>query len=136
MTFEPLFDDPGEVDFSGSGADILICTKSDLVLRDLDLLKELGQVTVSWSINTLGENFKYDCPFVDNEMPYGRVPQGHPVTSSYKLQRPERLCLSGCAAIVYSSNLPRHKLCHWFFRYVNAFPSSDFGASESLPQAC
>ena len=22
---------------------------------------------------------KYDCPFVDNEMPYGRVPQGHPV---------------------------------------------------------
>ncbi|MGX8705320.1 MAG: radical SAM protein, partial [bacterium] len=31
----------------GSNADILITTKSDLVLRDLDLLKELGQVTVS-----------------------------------------------------------------------------------------
>lgn len=44
----------------GSGADILICTKSDLVLRDLELLKELGQVTVSWSINTLDENFKND----------------------------------------------------------------------------
>lgn len=44
----------------GSGADILICTKSDLVLRDLDLLKELGQVTVSWSINTLDEDFKDD----------------------------------------------------------------------------
>ncbi len=44
----------------GSGADILICTKSDLVLRDLDLLKELGQVTVSWSINTLDEDFKND----------------------------------------------------------------------------
>lgn len=176
----------------GSGADILICTKSDLVLRDLDLLKELGQVTVSWSINTLDEGFKgdmdnavsierrlaamktvydagirtvcfvspvfpgitdfeaifervreqcdlfwlenlnlrggfkktimdyiaekyssllplyreiydrhdrsyfealerkaeelakrYDCPFVDNEMPYGRVPQGHPVIVDY-----------------------------------------------------
>ena len=176
----------------GSGADILICTKSDLVLRDLDLLKELGQVTVSWSINTLDESFKddmdsavsierriaamkkvydagirtvcfvspvfpgltdfeaifarvknqcdlfwlenlnlrggfkktimdyiaqkhpallplyheiydrhdrsyfealekkaaemaekYDCPFVDNEMPYGRVPQGHPVIVDY-----------------------------------------------------
>ena len=44
----------------GSNADILITTKSDLVLRDLDLLKELGQVTVSWSINTLDEDFKND----------------------------------------------------------------------------
>ena len=44
----------------GSGADILICTKSDLVLRDIDLLKELGRVTVSWSINTLDEGFKND----------------------------------------------------------------------------
>ena len=176
----------------GSDADILICTKSDLVVRDIDLLKKLGRVTVSWSINTLDENFKndmdsassierriaamkqvyeagirtvcfvspvfpgitdfeaifervkdqcdlfwlenlnlrggfkktimdyiagkypdlvplydeiynkhnrsyfealevkaeemakkYDCPFVDNEMPYGRVPQGHPVIVDY-----------------------------------------------------
>ena len=176
----------------GSDADILICTKSDLVVRDIDLLKKLGRVTVSWSINTLDENFKndmdsassierriaamkqvydagirtvcfvspvfpgitdfeaifervkdqcdlfwlenlnlrdgfkktimdyiagkypdlvplydeiynkhnrsyfealeakaeemakkYDCPFVDNEMPYGRVPQGHPVLVDY-----------------------------------------------------
>ena len=44
----------------GSGADILICTKSDLLVRDIDLLKELGQVTVSWSINTLDEKFKDD----------------------------------------------------------------------------
>lgn len=44
----------------GSGADILICTKSDLVVRDIDLLKELGHVTVSWSINTLDEAFKDD----------------------------------------------------------------------------
>ena len=36
----------------GSDADILICTKSDLVVRDIDLLKKLGRVTVSWSINT------------------------------------------------------------------------------------
>ncbi|WP_270188712.1 radical SAM protein [[Ruminococcus] lactaris] len=149
----------------GSDADILICTKSDLVVRDIDLLKKLGRVTVSWSINTLDENFKndmdsassierriaamkqvyeagirtvcfvspvfpggfkktimdyiagkypdlvplydeiynkhnrsyfealevkaeemakkYDCPFVDNEMPYGRVLQGHPVIVDY-----------------------------------------------------
>ncbi len=44
----------------GSEAEILICTKSDLVLRDLDLIKELGKVTVSWSINTLDEDFKND----------------------------------------------------------------------------
>ena len=48
---------------SSSGAaraEILICTKSDLVIRDIDLLKELGKVTVSWSINTLDEDFKND----------------------------------------------------------------------------
>lgn len=44
----------------GSGADILICTKSDLVVRDIDLLQDLGNVTVSWSINTLDEDFKND----------------------------------------------------------------------------
>ena len=26
---------------------------------------------------------KYDCPFVDNEMPYGRGPQEHPVIVDY-----------------------------------------------------
>jgi len=31
-----------------------------LVIRDIDLLKELGKVTVSWSINTLDEDFKND----------------------------------------------------------------------------
>ena len=47
----------------GSGADILICTKSDLVLRDLDLLLEMdkiGTVTVSWSVNTIDEDFRRD----------------------------------------------------------------------------
>lgn len=44
----------------GSEAEILICTKSDLVMRDIDLLLELGKVTVSWSINTLDENFRKD----------------------------------------------------------------------------
>ena len=39
-----------------SGADILICTKSDLVLRDMDLLQDINRnnsLTVSWSVNTL-----------------------------------------------------------------------------------
>ena len=43
-----------------SGAEILICTKSDLVLRDLDLIREIGRATVSWSINTLDEDFRAD----------------------------------------------------------------------------
>ena len=46
-----------------SGADILICTKSDLVLRDMELLLELNKknrLTVSWSVNTLDESFKDD----------------------------------------------------------------------------
>ncbi len=46
-----------------SGAEILICTKSDLVLRDLDLLMEINKtnrLSVSWSINTLDESFKDD----------------------------------------------------------------------------
>ncbi len=44
----------------GSGAEILICTKSDLVVRDIDLLKEMEKVTVSWSVNTLDEKFRAD----------------------------------------------------------------------------
>lgn len=43
-----------------SGAEIMICTKSDLVLRDLDLLKTMPNVTVSWSINTMDEIFQSD----------------------------------------------------------------------------
>ena len=43
-----------------SGAKIMICTKSDLVVRDLDILTQMKYVTVSWSINTLDEDFKND----------------------------------------------------------------------------
>lgn len=44
----------------GTNAEIMICTKSDLVLRDLDLLKQFPKVTISWSVNTLDENFRAD----------------------------------------------------------------------------
>mgnify|MGYP005810172497 FL=1 len=37
-----------------------ISTKSKLILRDLDLLKQMKNLTVSMSINTLDENFKED----------------------------------------------------------------------------
>ena len=39
---------------------ISIATKSDLILRDLDLIKSFTNARVSWSINTLDENFKND----------------------------------------------------------------------------
>lgn len=50
-------------ELKNSGADLLICTKSDLVLRDMDLLTEINKhnrLTVSWSVNTLDEYFKND----------------------------------------------------------------------------
>lgn len=43
-----------------SDAEVLICTKSDLVIRDIDLIRQMARVTVSWSINTLDEDFKND----------------------------------------------------------------------------
>lgn len=42
----------------GSGAKISISTKSDLILRDLDLIKTFPDARVSWSINTLDEDFR------------------------------------------------------------------------------
>lgn len=44
----------------GSGAKLSIATKSDLILRDLELIKTFPQARVSWSINTLDEAFKAD----------------------------------------------------------------------------
>lgn len=44
----------------GSGAILSIATKSDLILRDLDLIKTFPNARVSWSVNTLDEAFKDD----------------------------------------------------------------------------
>ena len=44
----------------GSGCKLSIATKSDLVLRDLDLIKTFPNARVSWSINTLDEGFRED----------------------------------------------------------------------------
>ena len=44
----------------GSGARISIATKSDLVVRDLDLIRTFPEARVSWSINTLNPNFQQD----------------------------------------------------------------------------
>ena len=52
-----------------SGAKLMICTKSDLVVRDLDLLTRMPDVTVSWSINTLDEDFKNE---MDKAVSIGR----------------------------------------------------------------
>ena len=42
----------------GSGISISIATKSDLVLRDIDLIKTFPNARVSWSINTLDDAFR------------------------------------------------------------------------------
>lgn len=47
-------------ELQGSGAKLSIATKSDLILRDLDLIKTFPDARVSWSINTLDEAFKED----------------------------------------------------------------------------
>ena len=44
----------------GSGAKLSIATKSDLVLRDLDLIKTFPDARVSWSVNALEEAFRED----------------------------------------------------------------------------
>ncbi len=44
----------------GSGCKISIATKSDLILRDLDLIKTFPEARVSWSINTLDDAFRAD----------------------------------------------------------------------------
>lgn len=53
----------------GSGARISIATKSDLILRDLDLISEFPEARVSWSINTLDESFRDD---MDSAVPVAR----------------------------------------------------------------
>ena len=45
---------------------IIICTKSDLILRDIDILKRLKKLTVAVSINTLDENFRKDMDKASN----------------------------------------------------------------------
>lgn len=41
-------------------AEITIITKSSLILRDLDILKKIKNLTVFFSINTIDENFRRD----------------------------------------------------------------------------
>ena len=47
-------------EMQGSEINLIITTKSDLVVRDIDLIKTYPNPLVSWSINTLNENFKND----------------------------------------------------------------------------
>lgn len=42
----------------GSGISVSVSTKSDLIVRDLELIKTFPNARVSWSINTLDENFR------------------------------------------------------------------------------
>ncbi|MCD8310912.1 MAG: radical SAM mobile pair protein B [Firmicutes bacterium] len=50
-------------EMQGSGCRISIATKSDLVLRDMDLIKTFPDARVSWSVNTLDENFRSEMDY-------------------------------------------------------------------------
>ena len=56
-------------EMQGSGCSVSIATKSDLVLRDLDLIRTFPDARVSWSINTLDESFRKD---MDNAVSIAR----------------------------------------------------------------
>lgn len=45
---------------TNTDCEILISTKSNLILRDIELLKKLKHLKISLSLNTLDENFKND----------------------------------------------------------------------------
>ena len=47
-------------EMQGSNINLIVTTKSDLVVRDLDLIKTFPSPLVSWSINTHDEKFKDD----------------------------------------------------------------------------
>ncbi len=47
-------------EMQGSNINLIVTTKSDLAVRDLDLIKTFPSPLVSWSINTLDEKFKDD----------------------------------------------------------------------------
>ena len=47
-------------ELQASGVRLSIATKSDLVLRDLELIKTFKDARVSWSVNTLDEDFRKD----------------------------------------------------------------------------
>lgn len=47
-------------ELQGTTAKITIITKSDLVLRDLDIIKTFANIRIAFSINTLDESFKND----------------------------------------------------------------------------
>ncbi len=44
----------------GSRANLILTTKSDLILRDLELIRTFPDPLVAWSINTLDERFRAD----------------------------------------------------------------------------
>lgn len=60
----------------GNGIRLSIATKSDLVLRDVDLIKTFPGSRVSFSINTLDEGFRreMDCTEDNRMADFGEPP--------------------------------------------------------------
>ena len=58
---------------------------ADYTIRDYDEIYNKHNRSYFEALEVKAEEMakKYDCVFADNEMPYGRVPQGHPVIVDY-----------------------------------------------------
>ena len=58
------------------------------IQEGLDAIRDVIYYIETYDVTTVRAStpmylLEYDCAFVDNEMPYGRVPQGHPVIVDY-----------------------------------------------------
>lgn len=82
----------------GSGCKISIATKSDLILRDLDLIRTFPNARVSWSINTLDEGFRRE---MDEAVSIERPPGRHENLSRRR----------NTDDLLYFSHISRHYRC-------------------------
>lgn len=71
------------LEFQGVDINLSLQTKSDLVLRDIELIKNFKNVRVGFSINTLDENFKND---MDNAVSISRR------IEAMKILHAEKIC--------------------------------------------
>ena len=75
-------------EMQGSGIKLSISTKSDLVLRDLELIKTFPDARVAWSINTLDEAFRREavprCGYPHNLFYLAHFPRNYRRKSDYR----------------------------------------------------
>ena len=104
----------------GSGARLSIATKSDLILRDLDLIKTFPDARVSWSINTLDETFQKAmdrAPSIERRLA-ADLPPGRPASAT---------------STAYLPYFPRHHRCKSHYRTRPRPLSADLAGKPEPP---